>query len=242
MESNPVGVRKGVWTPQEDILLRKCIENYGERNWHLVPLRAGLNRCRKSCRLRWLNYLNPNIKRGQFNKDEVDLIIRLHKLLGNRQNFWNSHIDKKLVGSSGETGRGKVHKTITHSNIVRPQPRTFSNFQAPWPTETRETSQSNIVRTTDENPKDKQHPSSAASSSHEADELIMWWSNLLGKETENGLVVDEEHQTRTWPQEMLAGLHDSDNATPQGQGEVDGFSDFSIDVDVWELLSFGDQV
>lgn len=46
---------------------------------------AGLNRCRKSCRLRWLNYLRPNIKRGDFAKDEVDLILRLHKLLGNRQ-------------------------------------------------------------------------------------------------------------------------------------------------------------
>jgi len=44
----------------------------------------GLNRCRKSCRLRWLNYLKPNIKRGDFSEDEVDLMIRLHKLLGNR--------------------------------------------------------------------------------------------------------------------------------------------------------------
>ncbi|KAJ0651692.1 putative transcription factor MYB-HB-like family [Helianthus annuus] len=43
-----------------------------------------LNRCRKSCRLRWVNYLRPNIKRGDFQEDEVDLILRLHKLLGNR--------------------------------------------------------------------------------------------------------------------------------------------------------------
>ncbi|KAK9287330.1 hypothetical protein L1049_015745 [Liquidambar formosana] len=46
---------------------------------------GGLNRCRKSCRLRWLNYLRPNIKRGDFALDEDDLIIRLHRLLGNRQ-------------------------------------------------------------------------------------------------------------------------------------------------------------
>lgn len=44
----------------------------------------GLKRCRKSCRLRWLNYLKPNIKRGEFSEDEVDLMIKLHKLLGNR--------------------------------------------------------------------------------------------------------------------------------------------------------------
>ncbi|KAJ4706924.1 Myb transcription factor [Melia azedarach] len=77
-------VRKGAWTKEEDDLLRKCIEKYGEAKWHRVPARAGLNRCRKSCRLRWVNYLKPNIKRGEFTEDEVDLILRLHKLLGNR--------------------------------------------------------------------------------------------------------------------------------------------------------------
>uniref|UniRef100_A0A3Q7IMY8 Uncharacterized protein n=1 Tax=Solanum lycopersicum TaxID=4081 RepID=A0A3Q7IMY8_SOLLC len=79
-----LGVRKGSWTDEEDFLLRKCIDKYGEGKWHLVPIRAGLNRCRKSCRLRWLNYLRPHIKRGDFEQDEVDLILRLHKLLGNR--------------------------------------------------------------------------------------------------------------------------------------------------------------
>ncbi|KAL6960861.1 Transcription factor myb1, variant 2 [Sarracenia purpurea var. burkii] len=112
MESFGRGVRKGGWTEEEDILLRKCIEKYGEKNWHQVPLRAGLNRCRKSCRLRWLNYLRPNIKRGNFTEDEVDLMIKLHRLLGNRwsliagrlpartandvKNYWNTHLHKKL--------------------------------------------------------------------------------------------------------------------------------------------------
>jgi len=45
---------------------------------------VGLKRCGKSCRLRWMNYLRPDIKRGNISDDEEDLIIRLHKLLGNR--------------------------------------------------------------------------------------------------------------------------------------------------------------
>lgn len=49
---------------------------------HLVH--AGLKRCGKSCRLRWINYLSPSVKRGDFSEEEEDLIIRLHKLLGNR--------------------------------------------------------------------------------------------------------------------------------------------------------------
>ncbi|KAI3959683.1 hypothetical protein MKW92_018458 [Papaver armeniacum] len=84
--SSSRGMRKGAyWSAEEDLLLRKCIQKYGEGKWHRVPLRAGLDRCRKSCRLRWLNYLRPDIKRGEFKSDEVDLIIRMHKLLGNRQ-------------------------------------------------------------------------------------------------------------------------------------------------------------
>ena len=45
---------------------------------------AGLLRCGKSCRLRWINYLRPDIKRGNFSKEEEDAIITLHEQLGNR--------------------------------------------------------------------------------------------------------------------------------------------------------------
>ncbi|KAK7295395.1 hypothetical protein RJT34_18302 [Clitoria ternatea] len=108
MEESFSGVRKGTWSKVEDDLLEACIKQYGEGKWHLVPQRAGLNRCRKSCRLRWLNYLRPNIKRGEFSEDEIDLMIKLHKLLGNRwsliagrlpgrtandvKNYWNTYI------------------------------------------------------------------------------------------------------------------------------------------------------
>nr|WUT88023.1 R2R3 MYB transcription factor [Rehmannia henryi] len=262
MEGNPVGVRKGVWTPEEDIRLRKCIEIFGEGKWHLVPIRAGLNRCRKSCRLRWLNYLNPNIKRGQFNKDEVDLIIRLHKLLGNRwsliagrlpgrtandvKNFWNSHIDKKLVGApAGETAgtMAKFQKTITHTNIVRPQPRTFTNLSVQKTRETR----LQLPKIDIQNPKNminynKQHPSSMTTSFEAADECIRWWSNLLEK---GQLVDDDDEENRTEPGPL--GMSDSDIIdTPvlRGhEGDVDdhGFGgDFCIDVEVCELLRLGD--
>ncbi|KAL9158395.1 hypothetical protein ABFS82_08G065400 [Erythranthe guttata] len=141
------GVRKGAWTKEEDQMLKKCVQTYGEGKWHLVPLRTGLNRCRKSCRLRWLNYLRPNLKRGIFNQDEIDLIVRLHNLLGNRwswiagrvpgrtandiKNFWNTHFHKistsptTAVGESSRTA--VVVKTITANNIIRPRPRTVSN-------------------------------------------------------------------------------------------------------------------
>lgn len=50
----------------------------------MISIWVGLKRCGKSCRLRWINYLSPNVKRGDFTEEEDDLIIRLHNLLGNR--------------------------------------------------------------------------------------------------------------------------------------------------------------
>ncbi|KAJ6704087.1 TRANSCRIPTION FACTOR MYB114-LIKE [Salix viminalis] len=75
---------RGAWTAEEDSKLARCVEVHGAKRWKTVALKSGLNRCGKSCRLRWLNYLRPNIKRGNISCEEEDLIIRLHKLLGNR--------------------------------------------------------------------------------------------------------------------------------------------------------------
>ncbi|XP_028777356.1 transcription factor MYB23-like [Neltuma alba] len=100
------------WTPEEDRKLVQVIESHGPKRWKFIAAKAGLNRCGKSCRLRWLNYLRPNIKRGNISDQEEDLILRLHKLLGNRwsliagrlpgrtdneiKNYWNSHLSKKI--------------------------------------------------------------------------------------------------------------------------------------------------
>ncbi|KAI4344585.1 hypothetical protein L6164_011793 [Bauhinia variegata] len=106
------GVNKGAWSAKEDRILTNYIKVHGEGKWRDLPKRAGLNRCGKSCRLRWLNYLRPDIKRGNFSVDEEDLIIKLHKLIGNRwsliagrlpgrtdneiKNHWNCYLSKKI--------------------------------------------------------------------------------------------------------------------------------------------------
>ncbi|XP_042026827.1 transcription factor MYB114-like [Salvia splendens] len=185
--NNNKGIRKGAWTKEEDLLLRDCIRKYGEGKWHLVPLRAGLNRCRKSCRLRWLNYLRPDLNRGFFTNDEVDLIVRLHKLLGNRwsliagrlpgrtandvKNFWNSHISKRPPPPPKE-------KAITESNIVRPRARTFSNSHPPaWSTKL-------IASEKIPTNNDPTRPSSSAQQD-DLDECMRWWGDLL-EMSENG--------------------------------------------------------
>ncbi|KAF3446103.1 hypothetical protein FNV43_RR11282 [Rhamnella rubrinervis] len=111
-----VGLNRGAWTALEDHILTCYIKANGEGKWRDLPKRAGLKRCGKSCRLRWLNYLRPDIKRGNISNDEEELIIRLHKLLGNRwsliagrlpgrtdneiKNYWNTTLAKKTKSQS----------------------------------------------------------------------------------------------------------------------------------------------
>lgn len=78
------GVKKGPWTPEEDKKLVDYISENGHGCWRSLPKLAGLNRCGKSCRLRWTNYLRPDIKRGKFSEEEETTIINLHSALGNK--------------------------------------------------------------------------------------------------------------------------------------------------------------
>ncbi|KAF7841198.1 myb-related protein 308-like [Senna tora] len=104
---------KGAWTKEEDDRLVAYIRAHGEGCWRSLPKAAGLLRCGKSCRLRWINYLRPDLKRGNFTQEEDELIIKLHSLLGNKwsliagrlpgrtdneiKNYWNTHIRRKLL-------------------------------------------------------------------------------------------------------------------------------------------------
>ncbi|XP_047319205.1 transcription factor MYB20-like [Impatiens glandulifera] len=107
-----VGLKKGPWTSDEDKKLINFILTNGQCCWRAVPKLAGLLRCGKSCRLRWTNYLRPDLKRGLLSDYEEKMVIDLHSQLGNRwskiashlpgrtdneiKNHWNTHIKKKL--------------------------------------------------------------------------------------------------------------------------------------------------
>ncbi|CAK9314668.1 unnamed protein product [Citrullus colocynthis] len=106
-------VKRGPWSPAEDLRLITFIQNHGHDNWRALPKQAGLLRCGKSCRLRWINYLRPDVKRGNFTQDEEEMIIKLHKTWGNKwskiasrlpgrtdneiKNVWNTHLKKRLL-------------------------------------------------------------------------------------------------------------------------------------------------
>ncbi|TQE01439.1 hypothetical protein C1H46_012919 [Malus baccata] len=132
------GLNRGAWTALEDKILTAYIKAHGEGKWRSLPKRAGLKRCGKSCRLRWLNYLRPDIKRGNISGDEEELIVRLHNLLGNRwsliagrlpgrtdneiKNYWNTTLWKKSradspSGSSKETSQHPSKSVVKKKDV-----------------------------------------------------------------------------------------------------------------------------
>ncbi|XP_066314253.1 transcription factor MYB4-like [Miscanthus floridulus] len=108
-----VGLKKGRWTKEEDEILARYIKEHGEGSWRSLPKNAGLLRCGKSCRLRWINYLRADLKRGNITEEEEEMITKLHATLGNRwsliaghlpgrtdneiKNYWNSHLSRRAA-------------------------------------------------------------------------------------------------------------------------------------------------
>ncbi|KAK8639965.1 hypothetical protein V6N13_138331 [Hibiscus sabdariffa] len=123
-------VKKGPWTPEEDQKLLDCINKHGHGSWRALPKLAGLNRCGKSCRLRWTNYLRPDIKRGKFTEEEERVIVNLHAVLGNKwskiathlpgrtdneiKNYWNTQIRKKLLNMGIDPHTHKPRTDLNH--------------------------------------------------------------------------------------------------------------------------------
>ncbi|XP_020585083.1 transcription factor RAX2-like [Phalaenopsis equestris] len=129
-------VKRGPWSPEEDTALRSYIHDHGfGGNWIALPQKAGLKRCGKSCRLRWLNYLRPDIKHGSFTKEEDDMIFSLYNKIGSRwsviasklpgrtdndvKNHWNTKLKKR-----GMEGKGSLSESYyrTSTPLLPSQP------------------------------------------------------------------------------------------------------------------------
>ncbi|KAH9627008.1 hypothetical protein KSS87_020659 [Heliosperma pusillum] len=128
------GVKKGPWSQAEDIKLISFIQKHGHSNWRALPKLAGLARCGKSCRLRWVNYLRPDLKRGNFTPHEEEAIIKLHQELGNKwskiaskfpgrtdneiKNVWNTHLKKRLKAKESKQSSIESCNTLSTTTSI----------------------------------------------------------------------------------------------------------------------------
>ncbi|GAB2270992.1 hypothetical protein Dimus_005848 [Dionaea muscipula] len=128
-------IRKGPWKVEEDVVLLNHVKKYGPRDWSSIRSKGLLQRTGKSCRLRWVNKLRPNLKNGcKFSTEEENTVIELQAQYGNKwariathlpgrtdndvKNFWSSR-QKRLARilhshtSCASSSSSRSHKNIT---------------------------------------------------------------------------------------------------------------------------------
>ncbi|XP_071709619.1 transcription factor MYB57-like [Rutidosis leptorrhynchoides] len=125
--------RRGPWLEEEDEVLAMIVGALGEKHWDALAKESGLRRSGKSCRLRWMNYLRPNLKRGEITHEEEQIIINLHNQLGNKwskiakrlpgrtdneiKNYWRSHLKKKSEAQQ-ECSEGARNNNMKQENCI----------------------------------------------------------------------------------------------------------------------------
>ncbi|KAG5573961.1 hypothetical protein H5410_063727 [Solanum commersonii] len=110
IDEEKMELRRGPWSVEEDFVLMNYISHHGEGRWNSLSRCAGLKRTGKSCRLRWLNYLRPDVRHGNITLEEQLLILQLHSRWGNRWSKIAQHLPGRTDNEIKNYWRTRVQK------------------------------------------------------------------------------------------------------------------------------------
>lgn len=99
--------KKGNWTEQEDMLLLQWVEVHGPNKWTECARRIE-GRCGKQCRERWMNTLDPRVKRGNWKESEQ---MRIFEQMQENWSSWAT-ISKHLKGRTENAIKNYFYSSV----------------------------------------------------------------------------------------------------------------------------------